>query len=764
MAPRLSKRQQREQEELEALAALQTAHKAVVEPGSDSGDQIDPVEEPPKTSLSTGFAALTVNQDEEPVEESEEEEAEQPQQKKPQAKKSRRKKKPAATSATVTPSENTTTPKAGHSKGKGKGKAPAAPSEPSKASDDFDAILQQMSSKYPELKQAATVTLQSAAKREFWKLLSVEPTYLDGDEEMRRFFGSKVVDSAEVGSKKGGRGSRRTGHASSATMSRYHLVKPPDTWVHIMRSNQGGVAMEAIPEEELLGRKSTTFREEKWWTFTHSQSYKKAELRFLSAVAVGDPNAFAEILRESPWHIDTLLQLSEVFRQQEDYSHATELVERGVLAFERAFAPSFNITSGLHRLDFERIENRPFFLALHRQVLQLERRGCMRAAFEHARLLYSLNPSEDPHGALLHLDYLAPRCGMNDWLIRLWDTWENVDSEEPTGKGVPRLNPKFLPGMPYAKALAMWNLENQAGDKAHEKSTDALIEAILTFPSVVPVVADKAGILLSPEVRGLPSMRIEPGWIPSDPAASTVHLLSHLYAHRSVSIWKQPTHVEWMQKTISKIPLSQLGGGAKPTTMKPRSLLSGSLAFFAHGPTLDLFRHVIITENRSLIGFFSPSMVNHTTMHAYDPVPPASSVTNYDDEYFGQEMKRAFQREQQARARQMMQRVIQQHQAQGGVLGDMDDADLADPEIQRMLLQRIVAAHGEGAGPDFNPPMQAGGMPGGFEDDDELEDEDADEEGAEVEGQAGQGGGILQTLWDGLWGGPPVADDQDEED
>lgn len=120
-------------------------------------------------------------------------------------------------------------------------------------------------------------------------------------------------------------------------MSRYHLVKPPDTWAHILRSNQGGVAMEPVSEEELLTRKSITFREEKWWTFTHSQSYKKAELRFLSAVAVGgsrvpdralialtgtdtsvaDPNAFAEILRESPWHIDTLLQLSEVFRQQE---------------------------------------------------------------------------------------------------------------------------------------------------------------------------------------------------------------------------------------------------------------------------------------------------------------------------------------------------------------------------------------------------------------------------------------------------------------
>ncbi|KAG8983264.1 hypothetical protein FRB90_006169 [Tulasnella sp. 427] len=383
----------------------------------------------------------------------------------------------------------------------------------------------------------------------------------------------------------------------------------------------------------------------------------------------------------------------------------------------------------------------------------------MRAAFEHARLLYSLSPSEDPHGALLHLDYLAPRSGMNDWILKLLDTWETVDNEESTGHGPPRLNPKYLPGILYAKALAMWNLENQSGDKLHEKSTEALIEAVLTFPSVIPVVADKAGIQLPGEVRGLPSMRIEPGWIHSDPAASVIHLLSHLYAHRSVSIWKQPTHVEWMQKTISKIPISRLGGGSKPTTMKPHPLLSRSLAYFSQGPTLDLFRHVVITENRSLIGFFSPAIVNGTSMDAYDPVPPATSITSYDDAYFGPELKRVLQREQQSRAREMMQRVMQQHRAQGGVLpADFDDAGLADPEMQRMLLQRIAVAQGGGAVPEAQPGIQRGGMPGGFEDD-VVEDEQV-----EGEGPAEEGVGFLQTLWDGIWGRAPAEEPEEDED
>ena len=74
-------------------------------------------------------------------------------------------------------------------------------------------------------------------------------------------------------------------------------------------------------------------------------------------------------LKKNPWHVDTLLQMSEVFRQQDDYTHATDLVERALYAYERGFATAFNVTTGIHRLDFERIENRPLFLACHRQIL-----------------------------------------------------------------------------------------------------------------------------------------------------------------------------------------------------------------------------------------------------------------------------------------------------------------------------------------------------------------------------------------------------------
>ena len=89
----------------------------------------------------------------------------------------------------------------------------------------------------------------------------------------------------------------------------------------------------------------------------------------------------------SPWHADTILQLSEVFRHREgnlfifvslrdnlnflnvqEHAQAVDFINRALFTYERSFIGAFNFTSGLNRLDFDHVENRPFFLALHRQI------------------------------------------------------------------------------------------------------------------------------------------------------------------------------------------------------------------------------------------------------------------------------------------------------------------------------------------------------------------------------------------------------------
>ena len=84
----------------------------------------------------------------------------------------------------------------------------------------------------------------------------------------------------------------------------------------------------------------------------------------------------------------------------------------------------------------------------------LQRRGCNRTSFEFARLLWSLDPYTDPHGALFFLDFLSIRSGMHEWLLSIWDVHEAEAASDGREKGR-RFNVTELPGWTYARALAL---------------------------------------------------------------------------------------------------------------------------------------------------------------------------------------------------------------------------------------------------------------------------------------------------------------------
>ena len=94
----------------------------------------------------------------------------------------------------------------------------------------------------------------------------------------------------------------------------------------------------------------------------------------------------------------------------------------------------------------------------------LQRRGCVRTSFEFARLLYSLDPWNDPHGSLLHLDFLAIKAGMSSWIIDVFDVFVERRANN-TAKGDTRLDPSFLPGWAYARALALKVSEDATKDE-----------------------------------------------------------------------------------------------------------------------------------------------------------------------------------------------------------------------------------------------------------------------------------------------------------
>ncbi|XP_077892228.1 vimentin-like isoform X2 [Ictidomys tridecemlineatus] len=97
-----------------------------------------------------------------------------------------------------------------------------------------------------------------------------------------------------------------------------------------------------------------------FFVFEHSEEYQQAQHKFLVAVESMEPNNLVILLQTSPYHVDSLLQLSDAYRFQEDQEMAQDLIERALYSMECAFHPLFSLTSGTCRLDYCRPENRIF--------------------------------------------------------------------------------------------------------------------------------------------------------------------------------------------------------------------------------------------------------------------------------------------------------------------------------------------------------------------------------------------------------------------
>ncbi|KAK0455688.1 transcriptional repressor TCF25-domain-containing protein [Desarmillaria tabescens] len=595
MPPRLSKRQQRELEELEALG------------GSSKTDNFEYSEEE-ETAKPTvaGFAALFDPADDE----DDGDDLVAPSTK---SKKSKKKKKaPAAAAATIDAppkvSRSSTPTVRNEKKAAKKAKAKARKAD----KDELDEVLAELSLKYSNAPSSSGTATQASVDA-LASLLSVSLSHLDSEAEMRKFFGSKVVQASKADTPGATSSSRR-----QPTALRSHLTRPQPAWAQAR--TREGLSIRPLTDGELKHQAVDFVPGEKWWTVGYSKKYKSMTKVFIQTVQAGDPQGLFDMCRSMPWHADTLLQMAQVFRHREEHSQAVDFIDRALFAYERSFIGAFTFTSGLNRLAFDFVENRPFFLALHRQAADLQRRGCLRTAFEFARLMYSLDPWNDPHGALYHLDYLAFKGNMTGWLLEMFDLFKQKRQE----KGV-RINPSILPGWMYARALA---LRVSRDAKQRELSAEALIEAVKSFPSVVPVLADKLEVSLSASIRGHRDFRIETDGSSLKEPVAILHLLSHLYVQRSLPVWKD--HAEWFNETVttyfSKTPLPS----SLPITNE-RKIFS---ELFSHtNLQYTAYRHVMVLEYRNLFRYIPREILARKSLDC-DPLPPPTAVTNYDEAFF----------------------------------------------------------------------------------------------------------------------------------
>ncbi|XP_006860317.1 PREDICTED: transcription factor 25 [Chrysochloris asiatica] len=419
-------------------------------------------------------------------------------------------------------------------------------------------------------------------------VLHVEHRHLNPDTELKRYFGARAI-----------LGEQRPRQRQRMYPKSMWLTNPKSTWP---RYSKPGLSMRLLETK----KGGSTF------AFEHSEEYQQVQHRFLMAVESMEPNNIVVLLQTTPYHVDSLLQLSDACRLQEDQEMARDLIERALYSMEYAFHPLFSLTSGTCRLDYRRPENRSFYLALYKQMTFLEKRGCPRTALEYCKLILSLEPDEDPLCMLLMVDHLALRARNYEYLICLFQEWEA------------HRNLSQLPNFAFSVPLAYFLLSQQINRPQHElssareKASFLIRQALTMFPGVLMPLLEYCSVrpdstIASHHFFG-PNAQIS-----QSPALSQ---LVSLYLGRSHFLWKEAAIMGWLEENVREVVRAVDSGDPAVGACESRRRV-----LYQRAPR-NIHRHVVLSEVKEAIATLPPDVTTQSVM-GFDPLPPADTIYSY---------------------------------------------------------------------------------------------------------------------------------------
>ncbi|XP_020643959.3 ribosome quality control complex subunit TCF25 [Pogona vitticeps] len=419
-------------------------------------------------------------------------------------------------------------------------------------------------------------------------LLYIEHRNLNPETELKRYFGARAV-----------LGDQRPRQRQRQYVRSTWLAVPKNTWP---RHSKTGLSMALLDSK----------RGVQHFAFEHHRDYQQVQFKFLDAVESMDPNNLVLLLQMNPSHVDSLLQLSDVCRMQEDQEMARDLIERALYTLECAFHPMFSLTSGTCRLDYCRPENRAFYLALFKHMVFLERRGCPRTALEFGKLILSLDPENDPLGVLLIIDFLSLRAREYTFLTRMFHEWEG------------HRNLSQLPNFAFSVPLAYFFLSQQEDlsdaelSQAHERAASLLQQALVMFPNVLMPLLDRCSVQPDATVASHPFFGVD-AQLSSPPA---LNQLVSLYLGRSCSLWKDPAVMAWLETNVHEVLRTVDSKDPRLEEAEQKRK-----ARYQNAPR-NVYRHVILSEIKEATAAL-PLEVTSQPIMGFDPLPPLDSIISY---------------------------------------------------------------------------------------------------------------------------------------
>eukprot|EP00743_Colponemidia_sp_Colp-15_P004118 GILK01004446.1.p1 GENE.GILK01004446.1~~GILK01004446.1.p1 ORF type:complete len:684 (+),score=124.18 GILK01004446.1:41-2092(+) len=432
--------------------------------------------------------------------------------------------------------------------------------------EDIDAILKDVTlASAPAAIPVALPSCQSCLK--------MEPKHFNPAIELRRLFGSRTVND-EVATRRQERNRRLGGRAplGRVVAKRTMLVQPQDTWPRV----KSGLEMETYTNET----------GQQFFKYRYSASYQEVQNQFEACVATFDPQNIANLVAHYPFHVDALLQLTEVYKVQGEFQSAAELIRRALFTHELAWHPSFapHHDPPNCRLDPELGPNQSFYRCLVRHIEFAGRQGCTRSAAELSKLLIALLPEVDPMGGLLRIDFYSLRAKLYDFPFALADRF--IGEFHPRFQcesTFPHLSLQFLPNFAFNLSLAKF-LSNEEADNSAENevaeslavvcpftaplpsltSSQLLVQALVLYPTALKSLLTKIDIKLSTREWGVTweellssSVLIREGaeypWGSED---SIQHCID-IFVERNHTVWKSDRVMSWVKKCVKTMVSQQ---------------------------------------------------------------------------------------------------------------------------------------------------------------------------------------------------------------
>lgn len=338
---------------------------------------------------------------------------------------------------------------------------------------------------------------------------------------------------------------------------------------------------------------------------------------YASVVLSPDHDALISLLRNYPYHAETLLQVSMVIlRQGNDKSTSNALIEKCLFVFDRCFHVFFHdllseAKTGLIRLPYEAFMNRQFYLCLFRYIVSLGERATFFTSFNYCIFLLSLNPSEDPIGVRYFIDFYAIMSQEYKYLTKF--------AKSPL---VTAYSKWLTPGIAFSTVLAYLNMNES------DNAKEALKRAFVAHPYTAYRLLEEIG---------LPSkMPISESSLFVD---DEILLATDSYMVRAKTLWNSSESRKFLSDELCKLFVSdkaQLhnhqgtnGGFASSVSnffsslgKQPQHKASTELPF-------NLIRFAILSGENSLMAKIPQSIWSRDDVFEFDPLPPKNTSLGY---------------------------------------------------------------------------------------------------------------------------------------